>query len=43
MIGALACMAKECLQEEVCDVNTWNGAAFEVAQREMIYLHARDE
>jgi hypothetical protein len=43
MIGALTCMAKECLQEEVCDVDARNGAAFEVAQREKIYLHAKDE
>lgn len=35
--------AKECLQEVACDANTRNGAAFEVAQREMNYLYEQDE
>ena len=43
IIGALTFAAKECLQGVVCDANTRNGAAFEVAQREMNYLYEQDE
>ena len=43
MIVALTCAAMERLQGVVCDANTRNGAAFEVAQREMNYLYEQDE
>jgi len=43
MIGALTCVAKECLQEWGLWSKHPDGAAFVAAQREMSNLHERNE